>query len=226
MPESSETIYQDLRTKLMSASFPEGTRMKPDVLRSLYNCSASTIRENLLRLSCDGFLDFVDQKGFRVPKSSEKTLDELADLRILIEQQGIRDTLSDSNLAWEAQLTAAHHKLAHIEEQMRNLKNITDHIVIWTAAERDFHRTLVSGSGSALLKDMHNTVFDRFRQMLVLNYGQSRFGFRKDNIREHERIVKEALAGNIEECCAAVRDHVKTGMTALRDNFLEQHSST
>ena len=224
MPDAATDIYQDLKARLISAEFSEGQRMKSEELRLLYGCSASTIRENLFRLHCNHFLTFEDQKGFRVPQKSETQLNELANLRILIECNGLRESIANSSLTWESQLTAAHHKLAHIEKQMANLRNLVDHVLLWTAAEREFHETLVSGTGSQLLKETHRDLFDRFRQMLALNYGRQRFGFRRDNIREHEAIVEAAVAGEAETCCAAIENHIKNGITAMRDTFADTSS--
>jgi DNA-binding GntR family transcriptional regulator len=216
-PESD--IYEDLKTRLISAEFGEGQRMKAEEFRLLYNCSASTIRENLFRLHCNKFLTFEDQKGFRVPLKSERYLYELANLRILIEHSGVRESIANSSLTWESQITAAHYKLAHIERQMKSLRNLEDHVILWTRAEREFHETLLSGSRSDVLKSTHRDILDRFRQMLVLNYGQNHFGFRSDNIAEHENIVQAALAGHADDCCVAIEIHIKSGISAMRDNF-------
>jgi DNA-binding GntR family transcriptional regulator len=146
----------------------------------------------------------------------------LAGFRILIEQNGARESIANSTLTWESSLSAAHHKLAHIERQMESLRNLQDHVRLWTSAEREFHETLVSGSGSNLLRATHRDIFDQFRQMLVLNYGHTGFGFRKDNITEHEDIVKAALAGDPDGCCRAIHRHINNGITAMRANFSAQ----
>lgn len=221
MSKSDADIYNDLKSRLIAAEFGDGQRMKAEELRTLYGCSASTIRENLFRLHCNHFLTFEDQKGFRVPQKSEQYLQELANLRILIEHSGVRESIAKSSLTWESQLTAAHHKLAHIEHQMESLRNLSDHVILWTDAEREFHETLVSGAQSELLKQTHRDLFDRFRQMLALNYGRQRFGFRRNNRREHEVILNAALAGDVETCCATIESHINAGITAMRDNFSE-----
>lgn len=219
MSKIDTDIYHNLKSRLICAEFGDGQRMKADELCILYGCSASTIRENLFRLQCNHFLTFEDQKGFHVPLKSHIHLRELADLRILIEQAGVRESIANSNLTWESQITAAHHKLAHIERQMDSQRCLLEHIGLWTAAEREFHESLISGTGSSLLKTTHGDLFDRFRQMLALNYGQAQFGFRRDNIREHETILQAALEGRSDECCNAIEAHINNGILAMRDNF-------
>lgn len=213
---TSQHIYDDLRTRLVSTGFAHGQRMKSDDLRKDYACSASTIREVLFRLSCDNFLVFEDQKGFRVPTASHHDLQELATIRVLLEKEGVTASIRSGGLTWEARLTAAHHKLAHIEHQIEQLSNLRDFVTIWTAAEREFHETLVSASPSTLLKTMHRTTFDRYRQTQVGLCTRGKFGFREGNISEHAAILDAALAKDIDMCCELVEYHIRASMTDPR----------
>lgn len=214
---TSQYIYDDLRTQLVSTGFDTGQRMKSEDLRKEYGCSASTIREVLFRLACDQFLIFQDQKGFRVPIATQEDLQELATIRVLLEKEGVSDSIRRGGLTWEARLTAAHHKLAHIEHQIEQLSNLRDYLAIWTAAEREFHETLVSASPSGLLKSMHRTAFDRFRQTQVGLSRHERFGFRKGNIKEHAAIIDAALTKNIGRCCELVEYHIQASMIDPRE---------
>ncbi len=214
---TSQHIYDDLRTHLVSTGFETGQRMKSEDLRKEYGCSASTIREVLFRLSCDHFLTFQDQKGFRVPVATNEELQELATIRALLEKEGVSDSIRLGGLTWEARLTAAHHKLAHIEHQIEQLSNLQEYLPIWTAAEREFHETLVSASPSSLLKSMHRTAFDRFRQTQVGLSRHQRFGFRKGNIKEHAAIMGAALAKDTSQCCKLIEYHIHASMIDPRE---------
>ncbi|GLQ35802.1 GntR family transcriptional regulator [Amylibacter marinus] len=212
----SHSIYENLRNRLITAEFPGGFRMKPDELRAPYDCSASTMREVLFRLSCDGFLNFIDQRGFHTPNPNPEKMIELAQMRIMLEQAGARHSIAHSTLEWEARLTAAQHKLAHIETAMQTEKSAREHVGIWTAAEREFHMTLVSLSPNSLLKSTHVDFFDRFRQLLVINNIHGNFGYRAGNITEHSQIVDTALSGDADACCAMLKQHVESSMIGLR----------
>ena len=219
MSAPTNEIYAALRSRLLSGAFQAGQRVKPDDLRAEFGVSASTVRESLLQLATEGFLNLIDQRGFRVPQSSETTLKELADLRILLEQRAVRETLANASLRWDSELIAAHHRLAHIEAEIANRRNVDDHVGVWTDAERGFHQVLISGCESQVLLDLHAQLFDRYRQMLVLNFGHMRFGFREDNKHEHEQILAAALARDADACCEMIAGHIVTGMHAVRQSF-------
>lgn len=207
---SSAEIYQDIRNRLVSVEFKSGRRLKSDMLREPYGCAASTVREVLFRLASDGLVDFEDQKGFRVPALSERRLVELTNLRILLECEGARLSIEKGDLSWEAKLTAAHHKLAHIENKIRALAKIEPpYVRVWSDAEWEFHETLISACGSEVMHEMHRNVYDRHRQhSLGLN---KNYSFREEIIVEHKAILDAAMARDPDLCARNIEIHLRRG---------------
>lgn len=212
---SSADIYWDVRGRLITASFEAGQKLKPDELRLHYGCAASTIREVLFRLSCDQLVEFQDQRGFRVPQASRLRLKELTQLRTIIEQECVRLSIANGGLEWEANLTAAHHKLAHVEDKMHAADDQSAFKNVWCAGEWEFHNTLISACGSATLIAAYRDIYDRQRQQLVMAVENS--GSREGNIAEHRGVLDAALARDAELCTARIETHLKTGLKALKD---------
>ena len=215
---SSSDIYWDVRRGLITASFIPGQKLKPDELRLRYGCAASTIREVLLRLSCDQLVEFQDQRGFRVPLVSSLRMRELTQLRIIIEREGALLSLANGGLEWEANLTAAHHKLAHVEDIMHEAEDPSAHMDVWCACEWEFHNTLISACQSETLLSAYRDVYDRQRQQLVMAVENS--GYREGNITEHRAILDAALARDRALIATRIETHLLTGLRALRDGVL------
>ena len=213
---TSASVYDDMRSRLVVGRFKAGERLRSEVLREQYGCSASTIREVLFRLSCDGLVDFVDQKGFRVPRVTRGDLREVAEIRIMLESEGAARSIANGDINWEAGLTAAHHKLRHIEHKLRTSGQIKTNIEVWCAAEWEFHQNLISACGSNLLKEMHRSVYDRFRLHLLTLLTD--YGFRERAIAEHEAILKAALARDPGLCAEKIRVHL---MKNLEEPFID-----
>lgn len=220
---TSLQIYNDLRAKLITAGFKPGEKLKSEILRKNYNCAASTMREVLFRLSCKGFVDFQEQRGFRVPFTSREALRDLTQMRIILEAQGVKLSIANSSIEWHAKLTAAHHKLAHIESVMWKTGDLQPHVSIWNDAEWEFHETLIMNCQSELICATHKNIYARFRQHLVsgLNY----FGFREKNVKEHAGILEAVLANDAELCAKRIHDHLMINLenekfygTAKSDN--------
>lgn len=113
---------------------------------------------------------------------------------------------------WEAQLTASHHKLRHIETQIATLGEVDPYMSLWSDAEWEFHETLVSACGSPILRETYAAIYLRFRQQMV---GQERaFGenYFRAIIAEHQAILEAALSRDLESCRSAIHDHLKRNL--------------
>ena len=199
------SIYDDISGRLAAGEFPAGARLKADDLSKDYGVSASAMREVLFRLSYGGFAVFEEQRGFRVPPASPRRLLEVRHLRILVETEGARLAIEQGDMEWEARLNAAHHKLAHIEVKMRESGRLRDNIAIWTRFDWEFHDTLISASGSQLLRETLQGLFFKYRLLLVGVVPD--YGFRSGTVSEHKAILDAALERNPERCAAAIRTH-------------------
>lgn len=208
--QHSSEVYHDIRRKLISAHFMPGEKLKPELLRAHYHCAASTIREVLFRLSCDGLVDAQENKGFKVPQMSKDMCNEAMQMRCLLECEGARLSILNSDVGWEAQFTAAHHKLAHVEAQFAHMHKDKGLFDLWCACEWEFHETLVSKCGSELMRRQHKDIYDLHRlHMLAILDSVEDTGFREGNIYEHQAILEAALDKDIAACQTHIRAHLK-----------------
>lgn len=199
-------LYETLHEQLISNRFPHGAKLRAEQLRRELGCSASTVREILFRLSTVGLVTFQEQRGFRVPERSARLLGELAHLRMMLEGEGATLSMKYGGVAWEAQLTAAHHQLRHIETRIHDSADPARLVNLWEQAERGFHQTLISACDSVTLISMHAQIYARFRQQLMLE--DRSFEFISDNIRHHQHILEAALSGDAAATRSKIADHM------------------
>ena len=204
-------IMASLRAQLTNGHFEPGQRLQPERLRDAYGCSASTLREAFFRLSTEGLVEFRDQRGFRVPRLSPDLQHELTHLRIVLESEGASLSIQHGGVAWEAQLTAAHHKLSHIESKVRGDSNALPLVPLWSSAELEFHQTLISACGSETLKRTHTLIYLQFRQQLITSDRQ--FGFVPENVAQHKTILDAALDRDETAIRQAIHDHLARNFT-------------
>lgn len=205
MPEETD-IYQTLKFRLVSNGFEHEAKLRAEVLRDEFKCSASTVREVLFRLSTVGLVNFQEQRGFRVPPRSARKLNELTHMRVLLESEGTVLSMRKGGVPWEARLTAAHHQLSHIEKRIHAQEDPSGLIGIWFSSENDFHQTLISDCGSETLKQMHRRIYAQFRQQLMV--ADRQFDFITDNIQHHAAILEAALSGDEDLTRARIHDHL------------------
>lgn len=205
-------IYDDLHRKLMTAAFKPGDRLKPAELQGQYSVSANTVRDVLMRLLPSGLVEFEEQRGFRATPSSPERRSDVTRFRILLENEGAERSIENGGLEWSASLSAAHHKLSHIESQIKNETDMAPYMEVWSDAELGFHTTLISASGSPLLTQTYSRIYALFRQQVVgveRDFGANYF---EAIIQEHKAILDAALARNVEGCKTAIYDHLKRSL--------------
>ena len=111
---------------------------------------------------------------------------------------------------WEGEVVRALHRLNRIVRDAADPPSLA----AWETAHRDFHRTLVAGSGMPLLLDFCGTLHnlnDRYRRILLVAGGGDR------NVSmEHAEIVQGAVARDEAYAVPKLRDHIaRTGARLL-----------
>lgn len=204
---ASDIVYRSLLADLTEGAWPVDARLKSSELADRYGQAPGAVREALIRLGAEGFVKTFPQRGFRTIASTPETVADHAALRVAIEIEATRLALARGDLAWEANLTAAHHRLAHLESRLRSRgERGTEELRMWTSADQAFHKALISACGNEVLIEAQAQAFLRFR--LHLASVAADFGFRGvDLVREHEAILEAALDRDAEACASAIRDH-------------------
>ena len=220
MSSTDQNIYEKLRDRLTSGEFEAGQRLRSDELKKDYDVSAGTIRELLFRLSSVGLVDFLEQRGFRVPELSKVIQNDLTQTRIMLECEGACLSIRNGGLAWEARLTAAHHELKHIEMHInQELANESVELLsLWRAAEMKFHKTLIEECHSELIKEFHENVYHRFRQQLITIDRQ--FDHIPMNVEQHQSILEAVLQRDEDLVRQLIFKHLSRHLAPLPENVV------
>ena len=93
MPRSvRETIYEAIRDEITYGELLPGERLTEKELSEKFKASRSTIRECLRQLESEALLTYASHKGFTVSKLSIKQVEEIYNLRGLLESYATRLT--------------------------------------------------------------------------------------------------------------------------------------
>src|ERR1700754_3179740 len=85
-----DEIIETLRAAVISGELRRGVVYSAPSLAAEFGVSATPVREAMLDLVKEGLIDALRNKGFRVTELSEKDLDDLSELRSLIEVPTVR----------------------------------------------------------------------------------------------------------------------------------------
>jgi GntR family carbon starvation induced transcriptional regulator len=204
------SIAQRLREDVMAGRYLPGAKIRLEDIRQAFGVSWSPIREAVTRLVSEGLMIADSQKGYRVAPATRTELEETIRLRVLLETQALRLAISMGNDAWEAQLLAAHHRLAKLESQRISGRETEQ----WEAWHGAFHAALTEPCQSPILLQFcqHlNKIQDRYRRIFFTRHDVDR-----DVAGEHRLITEATLERDAQRACELLADHIeRTGRNIL-----------
>jgi len=201
----ASTVYERLRHDIMRGELPPGEKLRAEFLRERYEVGNSPVREALNRLAADGLVLRKDQKGFRVANASREDLEELAKTRCWLEEIALRETMANRTVAWEEALVLAFHRLSRAprsSSEKAYQKNPE-----WERLHREFHMTLIGGSGSRWLLafcGQLNDQAERYRQLAIRAIYPKR-----NELDEHRAIFDAAIDGDADEAVRLLMEHYR-----------------
>jgi DNA-binding GntR family transcriptional regulator len=198
------TSLRDEAIKTLEAAIIAG-ELRPGVVYSAptvaaqLGMSATPVREAVLDLVKEGLLTTVRNKGFRVVELDDAELDELTEVRLLIEVPAIAG-LAERGLT-PTERAHLDDLAAELERTARS-RDLTAH----NRADLDFHTELLALTGNRTLVDLVRRL--RIRSRL---YGQSALAATGDltpTAQEHAELLDRLALGDGAGAAALMRTHI------------------
>lgn len=197
-----DEAFRRVRTDIVFGRLRPGQKLKLDGLKERYGVSISTLREILSRLGAEGFVSAEGRRGFEVAPVSAANLNELADLRLLLEFHAMQASFAHADVEWEGRVVSAHHKLASTERLMHSGVGELEQ---WKRYDSEFHHALISNCGSRALMEAHALVFDKY-----FRYQMIAFSYRGDEpALQHKALLESALSRDAERAKTTLSAHVR-----------------
>jgi GntR family transcriptional regulator, carbon starvation induced regulator len=219
----AEQVYRQLRAAIVRCEYEPGERLRVEELTRRLGVSNSPVREALNRLSEQGLVRSIENRGFRVAPLTADGVADLVRVRVLVETEALRDAMVHGDDAWEASVVAASHALSLAERRLGDAPRALDDA--WSARHRHFHLSLYAGCTSPLLLDMVDVLFDNAERYRRWSSRYRQAPRRKDD--EHQRLMAAVLARDEARALELLRRHVaRTGelVTAVLEGAPPQWS--
>lgn len=150
-----EQVADALRAAVVSGEMKPGQIYSAPALAARFGVSATPVREAMLDLAKQGLIETVPNKGFQVTSISEAELDQITEIRLLLEPP--------------AATAAAQRATPEDASRLRPLAQaIVDaaaqgDLISYIEADREFHGRLLSLSGNHRLVDIVHDLRSRTR---------------------------------------------------------------
>ncbi|GJD66082.1 GntR family transcriptional regulator [Methylobacterium frigidaeris] len=192
-----EQVQQRLRLDIVSGEVGPGTILSVPGLARTLGISTTPVREALLQLSDDGLLQPLRNRGFCVVEPTLEDLRNLFEVRLQLETSAFVK-LVRSGLADVAELTRQADAIARAVR--------TRDVPLYLAADRAFHRELLSRAGNAVLTGIVMRLRDTMRLYGIGSpAGLAR---QEESVPEHYRIIALLQQGSETDAAALMHKHI------------------
>jgi DNA-binding GntR family transcriptional regulator len=205
-----ETVMRALRAAIISGEMEPGAVYSAPSLGARFGVSATPVREAMLDLVKEGLVTSLPNKGFRVTEVSDADLDDITQLRLLIEPPTVRAVVS---------LVPA-EDLTELRRMAQDIVDGADSgdLISYTEADRLFHIRILEYSGNRRLVDMISELRSHTRLLGLAPLVER--GALRDSALEHVTLVDLIEARDDAGAEALMRQHIEhvRGEWALHPN--------
>jgi DNA-binding GntR family transcriptional regulator len=209
----ADAVYERVKADIFEFRMLPGARFSENELAARARVSRTPVREALLRLAREGFVEVHPKSGWSVRALDFERFEHLYDLRVILELAAIKKLcgadFSNAPQGLGGEAIAGLKKLWLVAPKQR----LSDWIAV-AQIDEDFHATLVSAAGNPELARIHTDVSERIRILRRLDFTQSdRIGYTYD---EHAAILKAVLGRKLQQATLLLRSHIEQSKLEVR----------
>lgn len=197
-------VLQRMRLDIINCELKPGEKLRFETLKTMYSVSFSTLREALSRLAAENLVISEGQRGFVVAPVSIADLNDLTNVRVLIEREALGMAIRNGDDRWEANILSTFHRMDRLQQRLGREYYLSEE---WTAVHGEFHYALVSACGSPVLLEIRSKLFERAHRYRRMS-SQFRQQWREKGA-EHKMIADAALERNVDQALRLIDRHIR-----------------
>lgn len=200
--------YNYIRDELLPDPAAQGTFItEEDVAARVGGISRTPVREAFLLLGAEGLLQLVPRHGAFIPPVKRQEIEEVLELRAVIETQAIQSVIERGANPVPAMREALSHQARLLDQGAEQEFNEWD---------TEFHLALVRATGNSLMTKVYADLRTRMIRIGILSLLSTR-DRQRQVLREHKRILVALEAGDVQAAIDAMRGHIDTTGTGLKE---------
>lgn len=205
-------VYQIIKEDICNGIYPPGYWLQEAELSAKLNVSRSPIREALRQLVADGLVVEYPNRGVFVKEFTAKDIEDVFDLRILLESYAIRHSGKNMTTAHIEKLLASMALLIKLHQENDCQGYIRE--------DTHLHQMIIELGGNELVKDIYERVYSMVQQFRIYSLiSTQRFD---ESVTEHTEIIRNLLAGNSKEADRLNQVH----LSLAREKIIEHLNET
>lgn len=194
--QSTEQVYQRVRTAILDGELEAGSVMSQVSLAESLGISRTPLREALRQLQGEWLIESEPNRRVRVAPLSPDGLEELCIMRVTLEAQAVRLAVPRMGPEVLARLEGSMAEMAHYADAKDYRR--------WTVPHGAFHRQLTKPAGERI-DQVLGQLFDHAERYRRIHIGHGPSAWATAN---HRDILDRCKAGDRDGAAAALASHL------------------
>ena len=203
----ADHVYAELKAQIRDFTIVPGDRLSEAEIGVRLGVSRTPVREALLRLRNEGFLEVEAKTGWFVKPLDFGKLDELYDLRITLELASVAKLCAQPDASSSALDTLKSAWLVPAAEREADARAVG-------ALDEAFHATLVRAAGNAEIARVHWDVTERIRIVRRLDF--TRANRVDDTYTAHGKILRAIMQRKPDQAQMLLKSHIELSKAEVR----------
>lgn len=191
-------VRDTIRRAIVTGKISTGTRLVQSELAKQLDVSTTPVREALRDLAGEGFIDLDAHRGAVVRTLSSEELEEMSDLRQLLEPLVLERAIP---FITELELARAGEILSQAEAETSPAS--------WVELNREFHQVFIDAARSPRLGAFLSNLQDTGTMYIVASLEKEGDDRRIRANEQHRALLDAATTGDVERAKAVMSEHVR-----------------
>jgi DNA-binding GntR family transcriptional regulator len=195
-----DLAYQQLRGLLVRGKLESGVVYSAAQFAEMLGVSRTPVREALLQLVTEGFLEVIKQEGYKLRRFTEKEIRDLFETRRLLETyaaEKVTGTLTEADAR-------------HLKATLKGMASLAAEgdVAGFLETDRAFHMAIIGKLNNGMLTSIMDTI--RGQITLFAAKAVSHKGRSDEILREHGAILAALCGKDPKKAVRVVVEHLKT----------------
>lgn len=201
-----DTIYDIIKKEIAASYLKPGDKLNSRVLSERYQVSETPIKQALNRLITEGLVESIPRKGMRVRLISWAEIDEILQLRLMLDLFFLSDVVK--NLRESPELAEQLNNTILCQTACLDLIEDADYYNRTYELDNRFHELYIASSGNGKALEVFHNLNSHVYSSFI--YGRQPKEQTLDGIQEHQNILNALIAEDEEEARRLITIHISS----------------
>lgn len=210
----SDQAYELIKRDIVQCRLTPGAEISETALTKLYGFGKAPIRVALLRLSQDNLVSSMPRRGYTVTPITIRNVQELYELRIILEPAAARRATSHCDIP---ELIALCKRLRYSDGA--NANNTSEYL----EAHFAFHVAIARAAGNERITHLIESLLNDMAR--IIHFGEFAPGRHLEKLdadhrvqeQQHEAIVESLAAGDADVVEKVMQDHIEHSLMMVKE---------